>query len=131
MAMGMVQADSNGDVIRVGLRSQFTEEFRDAPDAADTVLVALEPNEAALREIADDMGAHTIENGVVKKGADTVMFEDGDDSHAAAKFLHGLTTAQRNGLRAGAKAVVTGLDANSKDVEKAIGWLIVQRLEDG
>lgn len=130
--LGMVQADSSGNIVHV---LSFPHELKDhkaAPGVAQTLMVALtETNVAKLRAIVNDAGAHTLVGGVVKKGADAVTFEDGDDSHAAEKFLRGLTTAQRNSLRAGAKAVVTGLNAGSSDVEKAIGWLVVQRLEDG
>lgn len=129
--IGFVQAGGGGEIVRVGQFAHEYEQHKDAPDAAVAVLVALTPaNITKLRDIADDVEGHSIVAGVVKKGADAVTFEPGDDAHAAEKFLRGLTTAQRNGLRAGAKAVVTGLNAGSSDVEKAIGWLVVRSLED-
>lgn len=131
--LGLIHADGDGGIIRIARFPHEYAEARDIPGVAATVTVALGAgdNDDKLLDIARNARLYKIVGGVVKKGNVEVVFDPGDDSHAAEKFMRGLTTAQRNGLRAGAKAVVTGLNAGSSDVEKAIGWLVVQRLEDG
>ena len=128
--LGMVQSDSSGKIVRVLSFPHEFEQYKDAPDVDQIVLVALtETNVANLRAIAQDADSYRIIAGVVKKGADTVTFEEGDDGHAAEKFLRRLTPAQVRGLRAGAKAVVTGLSAGSTNVEKAIGSIVLRLME--
>lgn len=122
--LGIIEADVAGKIIRILAFAHELENHAAAPEVAETIVVALtESNVAKLQAIAQDVDAHSVVGGEVKKGAATVSFEEGDDDHTAAAFLHGLSTAQRNALRAGAKAVITGLDGSSTDEQKAIGYI--------
>ncbi len=133
-SLGLIHADVIGDIIRVARFQHEYAEARELSGVDATVVVALGvgDNNEKLRDIAENSRLYKIVDGVVKKGGATVSFDPGDDGHGAARFLDGLTPQQSDALRAGARAVITGLDANSTDVEKAIGYIAlrIMRLED-
>lgn len=132
------RSDADGGGIVRFIRSRSDWELHGAPDPADhdpgnTVPVDFSRNEATYTGLRRRRSDFTVVGGVLKDGGSDVPLAAAGDDRAAAAFLDGLTGAQRNALRAGARAVVTGLNANSTDVEKAIGYvaLRIMRLEDG
>ncbi|MCH8977990.1 MAG: hypothetical protein IH945_01950 [Armatimonadetes bacterium] len=124
----MVQSDSSGKIVRVLSFPHEMKGHTDAPDVAETVLVALtDSNIAKLRAIVNDSDAYTLVVGVVKKGAAAVTFEAGDDSHAAARSLHGVSVAQERTMLAGARAVIEKASTpGANNEEKAIGWIALR-----
>lgn len=133
--LGLIHADGNGDIIRVARLPHEYAEARELPGADATVVVALDAgdNDAKLRDIAENSRLYKVVGGVVKKGNVAVVFDLGDDGHAAAQSLHVVTTAQERTMMAGARAVIERASTPSAtNEEKAIGWLYLRllRLED-
>ena len=86
--------------------------------------VDFEANPGLFDEVQEDWHQFTVESEVLKKNGSPVTLNSDGDQTAIERYMANLPQAQIDGMKAGAKAHMQGLTAQSSDADKAIGWIM-------
>lgn len=130
--MALIQADAQGKVFRLVTVPFHEPDARLDPNAAQTIEVDSATNQALITDVSLNMGAYTIVAGALKKdGADVAIAAD-TDQKAIEKLVRGITGAELNALRTGAKGFVqamkNGQSPTQQQRDRALAWAILRIL---
>lgn len=131
--MALIQADSQGQVYRVTTVPAHADQYRNDPDAAQTLDLDPATNADLLQDASLHTARYTIVAGVLKKdGQDVLVNPDGDDG-AVVRFLLSVTAQERTALVQGAKgfmqAMKNGQNPTTLQSNRALAYALLQILE--